>query len=92
VSCSTFGILAKIYRPYLPEQDLLVPLSLRDWLPDKALYRASTTGPQRVVVITDNSRYHHARLHQTWREKHADRFTLDYLPPYSPDLNPIERV
>lgn len=58
----------------------------------KALYRASATGPRRVVVITDNARYHHARLHRDWREKHADRFVLDYLPPYSPDLNPIERV
>jgi transposase len=45
-----------------------------------------------VVVITDNARYHHARLHRDWREQHADSFELDYLPPYSPDLNPIERV
>jgi len=58
----------------------------------KALYRASTNGPRRVVVITDNARYHHARLHRSWREEHAPRFALDYLPPYSPDLNPIERV
>jgi transposase len=58
----------------------------------KALYRTSTNGPRRVVVITDNARYHHARLHRTWREEHANRFALDYLPPYSPDLNPIERV
>ena len=58
----------------------------------KALYRASTTGSRRVVVITDNARYHHARLHRSWREEHANRFVLDYLPPYSPDLNPIERV
>jgi hypothetical protein len=43
----------------------------------KALYRASTTGPQRVIVITDNARYHHARLHRTWREEHAEKFTLD---------------
>jgi hypothetical protein len=58
----------------------------------KALHRVSTAGPGRVVVITDNARYHHARLHRDWREQHADRFLLDYLPPYSPDLNPIERV
>ena len=57
------------------------------------LYRVSTReGLRRVVVITDNARYHHARLHRSWRQKHADRFVLDYLPPYSPDLNPIERV
>jgi DDE superfamily endonuclease len=58
----------------------------------KALFRTSTMGPRRVVVITDNARYHHARLHRDWREEQADRFALDYLPPYSPDLNPIERA
>jgi transposase len=45
-----------------------------------------------VVVITDNAKYHHARLHKSWREQHAPRFALDFLPPYSPELNPIERV
>ena len=26
--------MAKRYRPYVPEQDLLLPPSLRDWLPE----------------------------------------------------------
>ena len=26
--------MAKTYRPYLPEQDLLLPPSLPDWLPE----------------------------------------------------------
>lgn len=47
---------------------------------------------RRVIVITDNARYHHAKLHQEWREQQAPGFILDYLPPYSPELNPIERV
>jgi len=29
--------MAKTYRPYLPEQDLLLPPSLRDWLPEEHL-------------------------------------------------------
>jgi transposase len=29
--------MAKTYRPYLPEQDLLLPPSLRDWLPENHL-------------------------------------------------------
>ena len=33
-----------------------------------------------------------ALLRKQWREDHADDFVLDYLPPYSPELNPIERV
>jgi len=29
--------MAKAYRAYLPEQDLLLPPSLRDWLPENHL-------------------------------------------------------
>jgi hypothetical protein len=29
--------MAKIYKPYLPEQDLLLPPSLRDWLAENHL-------------------------------------------------------
>ena len=32
------------------------------------------------------------KIAQEYRENCADRFALDFLPPYSPDLNPIERV
>jgi transposase len=54
--------------------------------------RASGGTGRRVVIIIDNAPYHHSRLHQPWREKQAHRFALDFLPPYSPELNPIERV
>lgn len=47
---------------------------------------------RRVEVIADNASYHHAKLHERWRMKCQDRFKMDYLPPYSPELNPIERV
>src|SRR5207247_9851872 len=34
--------MAKTYRPYVPEQDLLLPPSLRDWLPaDHLVYFVS---------------------------------------------------
>jgi transposase len=47
---------------------------------------------RRVMVITDNARYHHAKMHQGWRAQQDQSFALDFLPPYSPELNPIERV
>jgi len=56
------------------------------------LYRANRASVRRLVLIVDNASYHHARLHKAWREAHADRVTLEFLPPYSPELNPIERV
>ena len=35
--CTTLPAMAKTYRPYVPEQDLLLPPSLRDWLPEDHL-------------------------------------------------------
>jgi transposase len=58
----------------------------------KKLQRASEPTWRRVVVILDNARYHHAKLLHEWREDLLPLFGLDFLPPYSPDLNPIERV
>ena len=58
----------------------------------RLLQRRSLNSRRRVIVITDNAKYHHAKLHSAWRQKNEGHFRLDYLPPYSPDLNPIERV
>lgn len=58
----------------------------------KALLERVYEAGRKAVVILDNARYHHARLHKEWRDDHVDRITFEYLPPYSPDLNPSERV
>jgi transposase len=58
----------------------------------RRLDAASRRAGRKVVVIIDNAKYHHAVLHAPWRQKVADRFVLHFLPPYSPELNPIERV
>ena len=53
--------------------------------------RTRRTG-RKTAIIADNARYHHASLHEEWRREVADHFSLYFLPPYSPELNPIERV
>ena len=58
----------------------------------KVLRARSAIPGRRVVVISDNAKYHRARLHLPWREQQSPAFALDFLPPYSPELNPIERV
>jgi len=47
---------------------------------------------RRMVVILDNARYHQAEQSTLFFRRHRDRLRLDFLPPYSPELNPIERV
>ena len=56
------------------------------------LRRASRRRGRRVVIIVDNAKYHHANLHLAWRRAQRPDFVLRFLPPYSPQLNPIERV
>jgi transposase len=58
----------------------------------KQIRRASCHSGRHVVLILDNVKYHHARLHLKWREKSRRHLTLEFMPPYSPELNPIERV
>ena len=58
----------------------------------KQLRKSSCQSGKKVIVLSDNARYHHAKLHKEYRLKCADEFALEFLPPYSPDLNPIERV
>ena len=58
----------------------------------KLLHQASSRSARRIVVISDNAKYHHALLHQQWRQQHQPQFVLHFLPPYSPQLNPIERI
>ena len=45
-----------------------------------------------MQIILDNAKYHHAKLLLPWLEEHKELLFLDFLPAYSPKLNPIERV
>jgi transposase len=47
---------------------------------------------KRIVVVLDNARYHHAILLKPLLRKYRCHLTLLFLPPYSPQLAPIERV
>jgi len=58
----------------------------------KHLRKVSSRSGRRVAIIIDNARYHHAKLHFDWRSQQSSQFVLYFLPPYSPDLNPIERL
>jgi putative transposase len=45
---------------------------------------------QRIVMILDNARIHHAKLLLPFLRKHEYELELVFLPPYSPNLNLIE--
>jgi transposase len=44
-----------------------------------------------ITAIVDNASYNHSRELKKFLRKHK-RIEIYYLPPYSPNLNPIERL
>lgn len=66
--------------------------ALTTWAFLRKLRRLSGRAGRQVIVIWDNVKYHHAQLHRQWPQSQEPDFRLVYLPPYSPELNPVERV
>ena len=54
------------------------------------LWRLIKGIPQKVFLILDNLKVHHANKVSECVEKHKDRIELFYLPPYAPEYNPDE--
>jgi transposase len=50
--------------------------------------------PERLIVLVlDNARIHHAKMVREFLQgEEGQCFHFIYLPPYSPQLNPIERL
>jgi transposase len=47
---------------------------------------------RKMVILLDNARYHYAACLKPFLREHRKRLHLEFLPAYSPELNPIERV
>ena len=46
---------------------------------------------RKIIVYVDNVRYHHAKALKPFLQVHQ-KLEIHYLPAYSPDFNPVERV
>ena len=47
---------------------------------------------RKVFLILDNLRVHHSKPVKAWVAQYAKKIELFYLPSYSPELNPQERL
>ncbi len=47
---------------------------------------------RKVFLILDNLRVHHSKPVKKWTEEHQEKIELFYLPSYSSELNPEERL
>ena len=45
---------------------------------------------QKVLLILDNLKVHHANLVTAWLAERKEQIEVFYLPPYSPEINPDE--
>ena len=45
----------------------------------------------KIIMVLDNVAYHHAKRIKAWLLFHP-KLELFFLPPYSPDLNAVERA
>ena len=45
----------------------------------------------KIIRYVDNVRFHHAKLLKLFLKNHS-QLEIRYIPPYSPDMNPVERV
>jgi transposase len=48
-------------------------------------------GKMKIIIYVDNVRFHHAKVLKPFLEALSE-LEIRYLPAYSPDLNPVERV
>ncbi|KKK43970.1 MAG: hypothetical protein Lokiarch_22500 [Candidatus Lokiarchaeum sp. GC14_75] len=46
--------------------------------------------PKKLIMVLDNARAHHSKELKPFLEANKERLELVFLPPYSPDLNPME--
>ncbi|MDD5035773.1 MAG: transposase [Methylococcaceae bacterium] len=49
-------------------------------------------GTDKILLICDNASFHKAKGFTAWAEGHSTGLRLEFLPAYSPDFNPIERL
>ena len=47
---------------------------------------------KKIFLMLDNLRVHHSKPVKAWLAEHKDQIEVFYLPSYSPDLNPDERL
>jgi transposase len=46
---------------------------------------------KKIIIYVDNVKFHHAKILKPFLEAHPE-LEIRFLPTYSPDLNPVERV
>jgi transposase len=47
---------------------------------------------KKLLIIRDGLGTHKSRLVRRWLEAQAGEVQIEFLPPYAPELNPVEQI
>lgn len=47
---------------------------------------------RKIYLIVDNARYHRTKEIHRWLKANTEKIEVHFLPPYSPEFNPVELV
>ena len=73
-----------------PEEDKFNWITFHGFL--ESFLRRKYRSGQKLAMIIDNAGYHKKKELWPYFAENKKRLRLLWLPPYSPELNPIERV
>ena len=62
------------------------------YLQELLIHKKKNGNTKKTVIVLDNASPHKSKATKNFVQQHSDKLELLYLPPYSPDLNPQERV
>ena len=83
----TFGALTSNYQFYYDFYDSQNSLTFRHFL--RTLFERLDK-KKKYVFILDNAGFHKTQCVKNLIREYAPRISVEHIPPYSPELNPIE--
>ncbi len=83
----TFGALTSDHKFYYDFYDAQNSLTFKHFL--RNLFERLNR-KKKYVLILDNAGFHKTQCIKKLFEEYATQISVEYIPPYSPELNPIE--
>lgn len=83
----TFGALTSSHDFYYDFYEAQNSLTFKHFL--RTLFE-KLNRKKKYVLIMDNAGFHKTQCIKKLFEEYSTRISVEYLPPYSPELNPIE--
>ena len=83
----TFGALTRSHKFYYNFYDSQNSLTFRSFLRNLFEWLDSN---KKYVIILDNAGWHKTQCVKSLFQEQGDGIVVEHIPPYSPELNPIE--